>query len=37
MMWLSLWFNRNIATINVTLQILDIYAYRVELFVFVGI
>ena len=27
MMWLLMWLNRNVATINVTLQFLDIYIY----------
>ena len=27
MMWLLIWLNRSVATINATLQLLDIYIY----------
>ena len=37
MIWPSMWSNKSIVTINATLYILDIYTYRVELFIFVGI
>ena len=31
MIWLLMWLNESIATINITFQFLDIYRYRCEL------